>query len=775
MVALENGAAAAAEKQMAGLSVANGPAQNGAIVPVGEVRSSLPRPDFAGIVAVESHTKKLGIICPPPDIRAIVDKTALFVAKHGDTYEPRILKENSNNVKFNFLRSTDPYHAYYRHRIAEVKAGGAEESAAPASEQQKAAAQKAAELAAAQPVAVTATGATKVLEAPEPEKYTVHVPEGLTLLELDLIRLVAQFVARNGKNFLTGLAGREHTNNMFNFLKPTHSLFGFFTSLCDAYSRVLMPEKGLEEKLRKDLDDRLGILERCLKRLEWEKAKEKESKEASDQLEAERLAMQSIDWHEFVVVETIDFFDDEDAELGPPVTQKDILLLNKSHPEEEPDDEAVKAAEAAAAEMDEEEKALLAEATGAAEGPPPTAQPPAAEEDVNMEVDDDEDENRQIKVVADYKRREVRAPGAEATKFVKSPITGELIRVEDMAEHMRISLIDPRYQEQREAMMAKIRDTTKASDDEIGRNLLFLAHKRPDVFGSAEEEIQQIVKNSLSERDISGSQRKPAWDGVTTSGAALQNLKADLNLREQPQQEAPKPVLGPAPGATLPPPVVRPGPPPVVLPPPPPRPAVAPTPPDKQAELMQQASAHLHARLAQQQQQAMAAMAFRPPPIIPPPMPMRPPPMPHHMMHPGMMPMGAPMPPPAPVPPSAPPPPPPPSEEEREAKRARTEFVLQPEDEFLAAHPGPSKVLIQCPDIDDNAELNGQLLAVEVASLSDSVGDLKARLQAVINLAPNKQRLTREGVGFMRDELSLGHYNVSPDIQLILSLRTRGR
>lgn len=53
-----------------------------------------------------------------------------------------------------------------------------------------------------------------------------------------------------------GLAGREHNNNMFNFLKPTHSLFGFFTSLCDAYSRVLMPEKGLEERLRRDIDDR---------------------------------------------------------------------------------------------------------------------------------------------------------------------------------------------------------------------------------------------------------------------------------------------------------------------------------------------------------------------------------------------------------------------------------------------------------------------------------------------------------------------------------------
>jgi hypothetical protein len=43
---------------------------------------------------------------------------------------------------------------------------------------------------------------------------------------------------------------------MFNFLKPTHSLFGFFTSLCDAYSRVLMPEKGLDEKLKRDINDR---------------------------------------------------------------------------------------------------------------------------------------------------------------------------------------------------------------------------------------------------------------------------------------------------------------------------------------------------------------------------------------------------------------------------------------------------------------------------------------------------------------------------------------
>ena len=66
----------------------------------------------------------------------------------------------------------------------------------------------------------------------------VHVPAGLAMLELDLIRLTAQYVARNGKEFLTGLMSRESSNPQFGFLKPTHSLFSFFTANADAYSKV---------------------------------------------------------------------------------------------------------------------------------------------------------------------------------------------------------------------------------------------------------------------------------------------------------------------------------------------------------------------------------------------------------------------------------------------------------------------------------------------------------------------------------------------------------
>ena len=49
-------------------------------------------------------------------------------------------------------------------------------------------------------------------------------------------------------------------------------------------------------------------------------------------------------------------------------------------------------------------------------------------------------------------------------------------------------------------------------------------------------------------------------------------------------------------------------------------------------------------------------------------------------------PPAGPAPPAAPAPPSAPPPP-----GDHDAKRARTDFVLQAEDEFLDAHPGHSK------------------------------------------------------------------------------------
>ena len=52
--------------------------------------------------------------------------------------------------------------------------------------------------------------------------------------------------------------------------------------------------------------------------------------------------------------------------------------------------------------------------------------------------------------------KERKVPTMDSTKFVVSPITGEMIPLDQMAEHMRISLIDPKWKVQKEAMMAKL-------------------------------------------------------------------------------------------------------------------------------------------------------------------------------------------------------------------------------------------------------------------------------------------------------------------------------
>lgn len=52
------------------------------------------------------------------------------------------------------------------------------------------------------------------------------------------MKLTAQFVARNGRQFLTNLMNREQRNFQFDFLRPQHSLFQYFTKLLEQYTKV---------------------------------------------------------------------------------------------------------------------------------------------------------------------------------------------------------------------------------------------------------------------------------------------------------------------------------------------------------------------------------------------------------------------------------------------------------------------------------------------------------------------------------------------------------
>jgi splicing factor 3A subunit 1 len=56
-----------------------------AVVPGAGPRTATSRRGPAPVVP--SQTKVVGIIAPPPDVRAIVDKTAQFVARNGEKRE----------------------------------------------------------------------------------------------------------------------------------------------------------------------------------------------------------------------------------------------------------------------------------------------------------------------------------------------------------------------------------------------------------------------------------------------------------------------------------------------------------------------------------------------------------------------------------------------------------------------------------------------------------------------------------------------------------------
>jgi splicing factor 3A subunit 1 len=295
--------------------------------------------------APATSTKAVGIIQPPPEMKVVVEKTAAFVAKNGPQFEQRILTNERNTTKFAFLQPGTPYYPYYQMKLAEGRknlqgaapagpppAYGAQQGAAqaaPAAGEAAAAGDKKAPATIESKASVQTKEKAKVLKEPPADVYTVKPPEGLNIpsLDLDIIKLTAQYVALNGRSFLNGLLTRESRNPQFDFLKGHHYLFAYFTALVEAYSKVINPPEETQDRLKKDADDRADILTRAFEKLDWEAHLEKERQDKEDRAAREKETVAAIDWHDFKIVETIDFDDDEDADLPPPLSESELRAL----------------------------------------------------------------------------------------------------------------------------------------------------------------------------------------------------------------------------------------------------------------------------------------------------------------------------------------------------------------------------------------------------------------------------------------------------------------
>eukprot|EP00494_Astrolonche_serrata_P006561 UN06585 len=152
------------------------------------------------------------------------------------------------------------------------------------------------------------------IKQPILNKYTVSVPPQIKPSQVDLIKLTAQFVARNGRKFLTNLSAKEQKNNEFEFLDPIHPLFPYFQKLVNAYCACIVPPKDILERCQVDQNKDIIVL-RAIGEAEFLRQQEEQRVFQESKEEEEKLQMQLIDWHRFVVLETLDF---NDGEVYPP-------------------------------------------------------------------------------------------------------------------------------------------------------------------------------------------------------------------------------------------------------------------------------------------------------------------------------------------------------------------------------------------------------------------------------------------------------------------------
>lgn len=274
--------------------------------------------DFATSALPDEASKPpVGIVLPPRDIRAIVEKTAGYVARNGAAFEDRIREKEKHNPKFSFLSSNDAYYPFYAWRLEEVRAGrGTAVSAGRAGET----------------VPLQEAEKPKGPAAPPEFHFSARMPN-ISAQDLDVVRLTALFVAKNGRSFMTTLSQKETRNYQFDFLRPQHSLYQFFSRLVDQYTLLLQSTSVDGEKaksarvreLKQYADDKFNILGRAKQRAEWVKFQEEEKQKKEEEAEKEKLEYAQIDWHNFVVVETVLFEEaDDQADLPPPASLNDL-------------------------------------------------------------------------------------------------------------------------------------------------------------------------------------------------------------------------------------------------------------------------------------------------------------------------------------------------------------------------------------------------------------------------------------------------------------------
>ncbi|KAI9145738.1 Pre-mRNA splicing factor PRP21 like protein-domain-containing protein [Paraphysoderma sedebokerense] len=682
-----------------------------------------------------------GIIYPPPEVRGIVEKTASFVARNGIQFEERIRENEKSNPKFCFLNPTDPYHAFYQYRVKEAKEGKiiSQEDIEPESEQEVKPEEQPEKVAPKQP--------------PHFE-YIVDMPN-ISAQDLDILKLTAQFVARNGRQFMNQLAQRESRNYQFDFLRPSHSLFGYFNRLVEQYTKVLLPSKDLKRNLMEVVMNKYTVYDRIKERVEYAVWEEEKRRKAAAEEDAEKTAFLNIDWHDFVVVETVEFTEnDENLEFPPPTTLMELQNMTLIQKKE------AMAAEIKQQEADNEEDMEMDMEEEDMEESPPLKPTSAPAPPTNIGP---------MKIRTDYVPKvAAKQPAPDTSAGQVFVFNNQVIPADQVEKHMRISLLDPNWREQRQVAEAKGQKTNLVTTGEnVAATLKSIATYRTDIFGTDEEEEE---KRKLElQRKAEEAKKKVIWDGHTasiqsTTKQIVQNMSiedqiAQIHKSKGLTQDSRRDAIGPR---------------------------VVPVDEDSMDELQPTPGASSSYGFP-------TSAANIPPGAAAPTVPSLPAPSSSSMQLPAIPPMppgwqpGMPIPgvpiPGMPVPPmagtartaSA-------MEEggvnQEPSKKQKLADGFVPEDEWLSQHPGTVTFSISVPNLPDkHPSFNGAALTISLP-LTAKVSELKDQVASISNLASGKQKLTiidPNGNNIvLKNTETLASYNIKEGSEVSLGMKERG-
>ncbi|KAF2856603.1 hypothetical protein T440DRAFT_503289 [Plenodomus tracheiphilus IPT5] len=486
------------------------------------------------------------VVIPPPNVRENVAKTAGFIHRRGDTHLAQMRTRIASDPKSNltFVQEDDTYYGYFQWYLQQLKEGHGPaegQSARPAAD-------------------------NKPKGPPEPPKFrfSARMPN-ISAKDLEVLKLTALFTARVGENWLKELRSRESGNFQFDFLRPNHSFFQFFRSLVEQYKILLEEEATVEariEELQHNIKNRFHVLERAKGRAEYVKyvtaQKEKEIKKAED----EHKEFASIDWHDFTVIATVLFDEADDAaELPPPallndlqsqsLEQKAMVSLSTRRLEEAMPDEQtyynVTQQQHVVPQPMPHMQPNYAPAAPPVQAPYGAYAPPPQQYRTPAQISREEEQARvasERQAESDQRARAQAAargaPGRIVTDYVPRaakktnvamamcPNCKQQIPSNEMDEHIRIELLDPRWKEQRDKAEARYSTTINTAD--VANNLKRFASQREDIYDgatglpiSAEEEARR-KKAALSY----DGQPDPAKDAARLSQMQSMNVQEQL-------------------------------------------------------------------------------------------------------------------------------------------------------------------------------------------------------------------------------------------------------